>query len=317
LNSMQEKIPEVSVIVPISERHDNLETLYDLYKEQLVKLGKEFEFVFVIDGPFESAYEILKSLKKRGKHIKIVRFRGSFGESAALMEGFHFAKGKIILTLASYIQIEPEDLKKLFAAYDEGNDLVITRRYPRKDPLVNKIQSYVYHYIVKKLTGTDFEDITSGMRLINKKILHEFNLYGDLHRFIPIFARHRGIKVKEVKVSQRKEDTQLRLVKPGVYFRRGLDILTLFFLVKFTKKPLRFFGLIGFGTFFLGILTNVYLLVQSFLTDVAIMSRPVLLLGILLVVFGIQILSVGLIGELILYSHAKDIKEYHIDEIID
>ena len=314
---MNDICPEVSVIVPISDRHDDLEKLYNLYATELLSIGKNFEFLFVVDQKFTAAFEKLKKLKKENSCIKLIKFAGDFGESAALMEGFSQAKGNTILTLASYIQIEPTDLSKVFGVFDEGNDLVITRRYPRKDPFVNRIQSSVYHYIVRKLTDTNFSDITSGMRLINKKIIPEFILYGDLHRFIPIFAAHKGIKVKEVNVAQRKEDTQIRIVKPGVYLRRGLDILTLFFLVKFTKKPLRFFGLIGSTLFFSGIFLSAYLFILRLFLGVSLTNRPLLLVGILLMVFGIQTLSLGLVGELILFSHSKEISDYNIEEIIE
>jgi len=314
---MSDKTPEVSVVVPISERHDDIKLLYNLYADELKKMGKDFEFIFIVDGNFSAAYEDLKNLKHSGNPIKIIKYARTFGESNALMEGFKQARGEKILTLASYIQVDPNDLGNIFSAYDNGNDLVITCRYPRKDPLINRIQSKVYHYIVRKFTGTKFKDITSGMRLINKKILSEFNLYGDLHRFIPIFAYKQGLKVKELNVTQRKEDTQVRLVKPGIYLRRVLDLLTLFFLIKFTKKPLRFFGLIGTAICTPGILITAYLGALRLIGKVELANRPLLLLGILLVVFGLQLFSVGLIGELILFTRAKDIEHYRIDEIIE
>ena len=233
------------------------------------------------------------------------------------MEGFRLAKGKVILTLAAYLQIEPDDLPKVFEAYSKGYEMVVTRRYPRIDPLINRIQSSGYHYIVRKLTGSPFRDITSGTRLIDRKILPELVLYGDLHRFIPIFAMQQGIKVKEVKVRQRKEDTRVRLVKPGIYLRRILDILTLFFLVKFTKKPLRFFGLIGSSLLISGFLITAYLGVLRLLKMIELSNKPILLLGILLMVFGIQTLSVGLVGELILFSHSKELKDYRVEQIIE
>jgi hypothetical protein len=136
--------------------------------------------------------------------------------------------------------------------------------------------------------GTLYRDITSGRRLISKKILSEFVLYGDLHRFIPVFAMQRGIKVKEVNVTHRKEDIKVRLVKPGMYLRRVLDIFTLFFLVKFTKKPLRFFGLIGTSLFLPGLFITVYLSILRIFGVIELSNRPLLLLGILLMVFGIQ-----------------------------
>jgi glycosyltransferase involved in cell wall biosynthesis len=313
----EEKIPEVSVVIPISERHDEIKQLYKLYADELTRIKKHFEFIFVVDGEFSNAYNDLLKLKNEGNPIKLIKFAKSFGESTALMEGFRQARGNCILTLASYIQIEPFDLKKLFSAYAEGIDLVVTRRYPRKDPLINRVQSILYHYLLRKLTGCPFKDITSGMRLINKKILREIVLYGDLHRFIPIFALQRGLKVKEINVTQRKEDSQVRLVKPGIYLRRILDILTLFFLVKFTKKPLRFFGLIGSFLFLPGFFITVYLLFLRLLGAIELSNRPLLLMGILLMVFGIHIFSVGLVGELILFSHAKDINDYTIEELIE
>jgi hypothetical protein len=233
------------------------------------------------------------------------------------MEGFSRARGEKILTLASYMQVEPGDLKKVFLAYDDGNDLVITRRHPRRDPAINRIQSIGYHYILRKMIGVKFKDITSGMRLMNKKIISELNLYGDLHRFIPIFAVKQGIGVKEVNVTQRKEDTQVRLVRPGIYLRRVLDIITLFFLVKFTKKPLRFFGLIGSAFLMLGAFVTTYLAIMRIISKISLANRPLLLLGILLIVFGFQLLSVGLIGELILFTRAKKIDHYRIEEIIE
>ena len=314
---MAEKNPEVSVVVPISERHDDVKQLYKLYADELSKIGKHFEFLFIVDGDFSAAYSDLKSIKNEGNPIRIIKFSKTFGESTALMEGFKQAKGDAILTLASYIQIEPEDLAKVFSTFDEGNDLVVTRRYPRKDPLVNRIQSFVYHYIVRKLTGTSFHDITSGMRLIDKKIIEKFHLYGDLHRFIPIFASQKGVKVKEVNVTQRKEDSQVRVVRPGVYLRRLLDILTIFFLSKFTKKPLRFFGLIGSFLLFPGLLITIYLALLRISGGMPLSNRPMLLLGILLMVFGLQLVSIGLVGELILFSHAKEIEDYNVEEIIE
>jgi glycosyltransferase involved in cell wall biosynthesis len=310
------KAPEVSVIVPISERHDDLDKLYQLYADELKQLNRTFEFVFVVDGHFPEAEVSLKELNRQNESVRIIKLSKTFGESAALLEGFSNAKGKIILTLASYIQIEPDDLEKLFKAYDKGNDLVITRRHPRKDPLVNRMQSAVYHFIVRRLTGTNFHDITSGMRLINSEILSEMVLYGDLHRFIPIFAVQRGIKVQEVKVTQRKEDTQVRLVKPGIYFRRLLDILTLFFLSKFTQKPLRFFGLIGLSLAIPGVIITAYLGILRIFWSISLSNHPFLLVGILLMVFGIQILSIGLIGELIIFGRSIKTTHYRIRKII-
>jgi len=312
---MSQERPEITVIVPISERHEDITKLYRLYARELKQMGRLFEFLFVIDGDFPLAHNELKKLKAENHPIRIIKFPRNFGESTALMEGFRQAKGSKILTLASYMQIEPTELQKVFSAYEDGYDLVITRRYPRKDPFINRIQAAIYHFFIRKLTGVTFKDVTSGMRLINKKILSEFVLYGDLHRFIPVFAIQRGIKVREVKVAQRREDTSLRLLKPGIYLRRFIDILTVFFLVKFTKKPLRFFGLIGSAFLISGLLISCYLTALKIFGAIALSNRPLLLLGLVLMVFGIQIFSVGLVAELIIFNNAKYMKGYSIEQI--
>ena len=155
------------------------------------------------------------------------------------------------------------------------------------------------------------------MRLISKKILSEFVLYWDFHCFIPVFTIQRGIEVKELNVTQRKEDVLVRLVKPGMYLRRILDILTLFFLVKFTKKPLRFFGLIGTALFLPGLFITTYLSILRLFGAIGLSNRPLLLFGMLLMAFGIQTFSLGLVGELILFSHAKELEHYRIERIIE
>jgi glycosyltransferase involved in cell wall biosynthesis len=308
---------EISVIVPICERHGDLKKLFDQYSSELQVVEKRFEFVFVIVGDFEEAIHDLAKMKRQEKNIRIIRLPRRFGESVDLMEGFGTAKGKKILTLASYIQIDPKEIKKVIDEYDKGIDLVVTRRHPRIDPMINRIQSRIFHYLVKKLTGTNFHDITSGMRFMNRDVLPKISIYGDLHRFIPIFAELKGIKIKEVAVQQSKEDKNVRVVRPGIYLRRVIDIFTLFFLVKFTKKPLRFFGLISSTMFMVGLFISVYLSIMKLLGKIGLSNRPMLLLGLLLMIFGIQIFSIGLVGELIIFSHSKEMVDYEVEEIIE
>ncbi len=309
--------PEVSVVVTLAERHDDMRLLYTLYASELERLGKSFEFLFVVAGDFDRATTDIGELKSEDDRVRLIRLPGRLGEAGALMEGLRSARGDTVLTLASYFQVEPRDLEKVFAAYERGNDLVVTRRYPRKDHFANRLQSVVYHFLIRVFTGARFRDITCGLRLINRKIAPRLVLYGDLHRFIPVFALARGIKVEEVRVAQRDEDTRVRLVTPGVYLRRMLDIMTVFFLVKFTRKPLRFFGLLGASLFLPGFFITAYLGVMRLMGSTGLADRPLLLLGILLMVFGVQVFSMGLVGELIIFSHVKDMEDYAVEERIE
>lgn len=309
---------EISVIVPISERFDDLRKLYSIYSEELKKLQKSFEFIFVVDGNHPGAYETLQDLKEQTNDtIKIIKLSKSYGETTALMAGFKHSNGGIIMTLASYIQVEPSEIGLAIEELENGNDLIITRRYPRIDSYINRIQTGVFHWIVRRLTKLNFHDIACGLKVMKREVLEKIALYGDLHRFIPILANNMGFKTKEINVKQRPEDANIRIYGIGVYWRRMLDLLNIFFLVKFTKKPFRFFGLIGSFVFLTGLILTSYLGTLRLLGKIGLADKPILLLGILLIVAGIQILSLGFIGEIILFTHSKDIKEYQIEEIVE
>jgi glycosyltransferase involved in cell wall biosynthesis len=307
---------DFSVVVPISERHDDLGDLYRAFGSELSRLGRSYEFIFVIDGEFRDAFEKLQRLKKENKSIRIIQFQKRLGEAAALSAGFSRATGKQIMTLSPYFQVEPAGLPGVIEALAHA-DLVITRRYPRSDPWFNRFQSRIFNGLTGWLTGIRYHDMTCGLRVMTREVAESLNLYGDLHRFIPVEAHKQGFKIVEIAIPQHPMDRAIRIRKPGVYLRRILDILTVFFLTKFTKKPLRFFGLIGSMLFIGGTLITLYLGLYRILGFGGIAERPLLLLGVLLMVLGVQLLSIGLIGEIVIFTHARQIKEYRIDEITD
>jgi len=305
----------LSVIVPISERHDEIETLYYAYQKALLTSGMAFEMIFVVDGDYEKAYETLKTLKKK-EALMIVKLARTFGEATALTAGIQVAKGKFIMTLPAYHQVDASALNTLFEEIDNA-DLVIAYRWPRIDSKLNQIQTNVFHSVVKFMTGVSFKDLGCGVRLMKRKVMDEISLYGDLHRFLPLLAHKQGFRVKEVALPQSKKEKQLRTYASGVYLRRLLDLLTTFFLVKFTRKPLRFFGLTGSAILFSGLSLLGYLVAGRFFGAMELRDRPMLLLSVLLVVLGIQVFAIGLIGEIIIFTHAREIREYAIEEIIE
>lgn len=313
---MPEKPLDISVIVPVVERYDNLHQIYSEFSSAFDKLDKSYEFIFVVDGEFNTAFGDLKKIKTRNPAIKIIKLSKNFGESIALSIGFERAKGDHIFTLAPYFQVEPESINSIWNGLNDGYDLVIARRFPRIDSKLNRLQSFLFHWLIWKMTSIHFHDMSCGLKGLKRKVFEEIEIYGDLHRFIPILADKKGFKVKEIKAKQRKEDASLRLVKVGVYARRLLDILTIFFITKFTMKPLRFFGLIGITLFGTGGIITTYLGLYRILGFGAIAGRPLLLFGVILMVLGIQTLSLGLIGEIIIFTHARNIKEYNIEECL-
>jgi len=312
-------IPDVSVIVPMAERSDDPETLWREYGGELKRLGRTFEFLFVVDGPMRHLLPALARLRAReGGAVRVFAFGRTFGEAAALAVGIARARARRVLTLAAYLQVAPDGIGLALERLDAKDaDVVIGRRHPRTDPFLNRAQSAVFHHLMKWMTGAQFHDVSCGLRAMAKETAQDLALYGDLHRFIPILALNRGFVVREVLVAQRAEDRKLRYAGVGIYLRRMLDLLSVFFLVKFTRKPLRFFGPIGVVAMGVGGAITLYLGVYRILGAGGIADRPLLLLGLLLLVVGVQSISLGLLGEIIIYTHARRMTEYRIAEILE
>lgn len=307
---------DISVIVPVSERYDDVASLYHEYKDALVNSRRSFEFVYVLDGDYPQVFDGLRALQSSGEPIRIVKLAKWFGEATALTAGFEHSSGEIILTLPAYFQIEARDIPKVIEGLDAA-DMAVARRWPRLDSFLNRLQAGVFHGLLRWISGYRFHDLGSGVRAIRRRIANEVPVYGDQHRFLPMLASRQGFRVAEIDVAQSPREAGTRLYRPGVYIRRILDIFTVFFLVKFTKKPLRFFGLVGTGTFALGGIFLLYLIVERLIFGVPLADRPALLLSSLLVVLGVQVFAMGLIGELIIFTHAKEMKEYTVERVVN
>jgi glycosyltransferase involved in cell wall biosynthesis len=306
----------ISVVIPVTERHDNIREIYREYRDALAVTGVPCDMIFVIDGGFPYAYRELKALKEEGEELTIVRHARSFGEATALMSGFRQASGDLVMTLPAYRQVEAGELPKLVAQI-EGRDMVIVRRWPRADSRLNRLQTHLFRALVRAMTGDITNDIGCSVRLMRREVLEEIVLYGDLHRFLPIMAQRQGFTVVEIDLPQSRGEKHVRAYPFGIYLRRMIDLLTVFFLIKFTKKPLRFFGLTGTALLAAGSALTIDLVFQRVVFDVGLSGRPLLLVGILLIVLGLQVFAIGLIGEIIIFTHARDLKEYHVQEIIN
>lgn len=311
-----EPMIELSAIIPVTGRYDDVAELYGLYKKGLEATGKSHEIIYVVDGEYPQVMNVLKRLVAEGERVKIIKLARWFGEATALTIGIQHSSGSILLTLPAYQQVEAFEIPRLVERLRDC-DMVIARRWPRKDSILNRIQSGVFHMLLKPVSEFKFHDIGCGVRVFKSLVAKEINIYGDQHRFLPILAHKYGFRVLEVDAAQSKMDIPSRIYSPGIYVRRILDIFSIFFLVKFTKKPLRFFGILGSSVFAAGFLVLLYLLYTKLFLGVALGDRPILLLGTLLIVLGVQVFAIGLLGEIIIFTHAKDIKEYTIDQVIN
>jgi len=306
----------LSAIVPVVEPVNQTDEVFAAYDEALRATGRDYEFLYVLDGHYPDVSASLERLRAAGHPVRIFQLGRSFGEATALSVGFEHAQGEILLTLSANLQVEPSSLPRLVSAL-EDNDMVIARRWPRTDPAVNSLQTRLFARLVGFTTGVQFQDLACNIRILRKSVANAVPVYGDQHRFLPVLVKRWGFKVAEIELPQSTMERSRRIHRPGVYLRRLLDILTIVFLIKFTKKPLRFFGLIGTGIAAIGAITIAYLVVARLLGETALADRPALLLASLLLVLGVQVFSLGLIGELIIFTHAKEIKEYNVREIVN
>ena len=303
--------PTVSVIVPVTERPQRLTELYREFADPLLGTFPECEFVFVAPVWRQELLRPLRALQEEGEPLQLLVIGGEESEGALLKAAARRARGDVLVTLPAYRRIEPAGVVALVEEVLEGADLTVARRWPREDSWVNRLQTRVFHVLLRWLAGASVSDTGSGVRAMRREVLERVPLYGDFYRFLPVLARRDGYRVEEVATPQHKRDAETRLYGPGVYLRRLIDLLGLFFLTRFTYKPLRFFGLIGSV---LGGAGAVVLLVVFFqrLGGQPLADRPMLVLGVLLATLGVQAVALGLVGEIIVHFNAPERPAYRL-----
>ncbi|HEX9706186.1 MAG TPA: glycosyltransferase [Steroidobacteraceae bacterium] len=308
--------PRYSIVIPVGRRVDDFVELVSEYVEALDSAAVDHEIVVVLDGQKKELFEALRRVAVADARLRVIELSKEFGESAALAAGFDAARGAMLLTLPAYYQVEPQEIVKMIAAPAPDDDMLIAVRWPRAGSPFDKLRRKAFHGLFKFMSSMKYRDLGCGVRLFKRAVAEEIPVYGDQHRFLPALAARRGFRVREVEVRQSPKDRFRGHYRLREYLHRFLDVLTVFFLVRFTKKPLRFFGTIGFLAAGFGAIVTAVLVVQRLFFDIALADRPALLLGTLLVVLGVQTFALGLIGELIIFTHASGMKEYTIRRVI-
>ena len=308
--------PSLSIIVPVGARRAaDIAALYREYRSNIAATGATFEFIFVLDGPRPEVRRALETLLREGEEFTIVNLTRNFGEAAALTAGFERSSGGTIVTLPAYPQIEPADIRKLLAGLSTA-DMTIGYRSPRHGNALARMRRSVFHGLVNWVTGARLRDLGCGARAMRRQVLEEIDLYGDQHRFLPILALRLGFRVSEMPMRQSPQDRYGRIYRPREYMHHLLDLFSIFFLMRFTKKPLRFFGMLGAVTFGVGAVLIAYLGMDRVLFSEPLADRPALLLAALLLVLGLLFVALGLLGVLIIFTHARGLKDYRVEEII-
>lgn len=309
--------PLVSVVVAITGPDAHPQPVVDGLGKALVGGGYRCEFVVVLDGP-ATRYE--RELRDIAVHwpLRIVQLEGGgLGESIALTAGVAKAKGDLVVNAPPYLQIEPDDVLLVVKALEAGADCVATWRHSRIDPWLNQLQSKFFNTCLRWIMNMPFHDLNSGTRGFRRRVLDEVSFYGDQYRFLPVLARRQGFRVVEVRVRHREEKGRAGFYGLGVYLRRLLDILTITFLTRFTQRPLRFFGYLGFTAIAVGAPLALWYLYSKFELDQSLSDKPGFVIGALLVAFGFQLIGFGLIGEIIIFTQAPNLRDFKIEDVVE
>jgi glycosyltransferase involved in cell wall biosynthesis len=303
---------ELSVVVPILNEAPSLPVLYRELTDTLEGLQRAYEIVFVDDGSRDGSFEVLEKLHRQDDRVRVLSLRRNFGKAAALSVGFAHCRGRTIVTLDGDLQDDPAEIPRLLAALDEGLDLVSGWKVHRQDRASKTVPSRLFNATTARLTGLRLRDFNSGFKAYRRAVVEEIRLYGELHRFIPVLAARRGFLVGEVAVNHRPRRFGTSKYGPSRFARGALDLLTVLFLTRYTRRPLHLFGGLGLLSLGLGTAANLYLTALWLSGVRPIGNRPLLAFGVLAMLVGIQFLSLGLMSELILSFEARSSEEVSI-----
>jgi glycosyltransferase involved in cell wall biosynthesis len=309
---------DVTVVVPVQSEHAEVRDVVDALGAELDREGRTWELFFVFDGVAGKAFETVRELRREyGSKVKSISFKNAFGESVCLSAAFERSRGRYLITAPQYVQIDPTELGRMLSALEAGSDFVAPWRSPRVDPWLNRLQSAVFNLVIRQVVRMHFHDLNCYFRAIRREVLEDVAIYGDMYRFLPVIAHRQGYRVDEVKVRHLKEWGKAGFFGLGVYTRRFLDVLAVMFLSKFTLKPLRFFGTVGGVFSLLGAAILLYLSILKLGFAEPVSGRPLLVMGVMLFALGVQIIGFGLVGEIIIFSQARNLKEYRVERIYD
>lgn len=305
--------PYLSMVIPAKDEAQSLPILYKELTVVLTKLGKPYEIIFIDDGSVDDSSRVVTSLQKKDARVKCIRFHANYGKSAALSAGFEASAGTIVITFDADLQDDPEDIPKLLSKLAQGYDAVCGWRQLRADTFSKRLSSWLFNAGTGWIAGISLHDMNCGLKIFTKAVIQDLNLHGDLHRFIPILVAKRKFRVTELPVHNRPR----RFGQSKYGFERSwrgvVDLLTAIFLTDYAGKPGHFFGKIGLLFFLSGFVADAYVAYLKFTTGSTQDRIPLLLAGILLMVLGVQLLSTGLIAEMIIHHSSQKQTPYIIE----
>lgn len=297
--------PDVSLVIPMLNEHESIRELSKQITDVFNHIAKTFEIIFIDDGSTDASAKTARLLFAEDSRIKLIEFRKNYGKAAALAAGFKMAAGDIVITMDADLQDDPNEIPNLLNKIDEGYDLVSGWKKVRHDPFLKRHTSKVYNYFTSVFSGIRLHDFNCGLKAYRAEVVKTMNVYGELHRYLPVIAHRNGYRVTEIPVTHHPRKYGRSKYGVARFTRGAFDLMTITFLTRYKKRPLHLFGSWGLMSTLAGIVVLGYLAVQKIVFDAHLSNRPLLFLGLLMVIIGVQFFSIGLLGEMITESRAE------------
>ena len=298
VTSTDADIVDISVVVPVLDEGGTVQALAEQVLAVLDELGRSGEVIFVDDGSQDDTVERVRAAHSLDPRVRLIRLRRNFGKAAALCAGFDISRGRLVLTMDGDLQDDPAEIPRLLEALEESDlDLVSGWKQHRQDPISKRLPSKLFNWVTRKMARIDLHDFNSGFKLYRREVLEEIALYGELHRYIPVLASRKGFTIGEIPVRHHPRRHGTSKYGWDRFYKGLLDLITVLFIPRYTRRPLHLFGVIGLG-----------------LQGQTLSNRPLLLLGVLLMLLGIQVLTSGLIGEMITFKNFHRSDTYSVKE---
>lgn len=308
---------DVSVLVPVKDEEESVRELATRVTAVLDRLGRSFELIFIDDGSGDGTVQRIREAHAADSRVKLVRLRRNFGKAAALSAGFDQCRGRIIITMDGDLQDDPDEIPRFLEMLEEKDlDLVSGWKHQRRDPVSKRLPSLLYNWVTRRVAGVDLHDFNCGFKAYRREVLEQISVYGELHRYIPVLASRRGFTIGEIPVNHHPRRHGVSKYGWDRLYKGLLDLLTVLFITRYTRRPLHLFGAAGLVFLALGFGINLYLAIL-WVGGEFLSNRPLLLLGVLLMLLGIQTLTTGLLGEMITFKNFRRPDSYSVKERLE
>jgi len=304
---------KLSVVIPLYNEEESLNPLVNEIKKALKQIDIAYEIIFIDDGSKDNSLNLIKEICKQDKRFRYISFQKNYGKSAALQVGFKETTGDVVVTMDADLQDDPNEISNLLKKLEEGFDVVSGWKKKRYDPFIKKVSSKFFNLVTGIFSGIKIHDFNCGLKSYRKEVTANLRIYGELHRYIPVLAKWQGYKISEVIVQHQRRKYGVTKFGSSRFYKGFIDLLTVMFTTRYIRRPMHFFGFLGMLSFLVGLVVNGYLAYLWLIQDKYLSNRPMLFLGILLIIVGVQFFSVGLLGEMIV-NNSKTENEYVVKD---